>query len=196
MKAVKPSLLLGTVVLSTLISACSEETVQQNTSQVQLQSTAAEATPSASQEQLVTPGKDQHVSKGMLHLTEEENSLYEAFLTSHYDDLVLKQAAPLTIAKLYLHAEQANDWETQYELYIDDPEYVRWSREEHLQAQKTDQSANPLLPFYAEVDQPEFIHTSKATGYLKIPAENGEFIGFQMRQNSQGVWKVSFMPIQ
>jgi hypothetical protein len=134
-----------------------------------------------------------NVSK--FELTEEENTVYQKFKMSH-DPEALRNLSPLSIAKLYVQAGLDGDAETEYAFYTTDPDYIRWSKEEHLQFAKNDNTSNEqLLEALGGIQDGEWKATSDFEGYISFETKNGPQ-GFQMRKDADGIWKVHFMPIQ
>lgn len=130
----------------------------------------------------------------LLQLTNEEEKLYQSF-KQNYDNQVLKDATPITVMKLYLHAIQQKDHETEYELYIDDPEYVSWSKEQHLQEAANKEA--PLLEPYNKEMEVEFVQSDESSGSVLYPQADESGKGsFGLIKNQQGIWKVNFMPEQ
>ncbi|TCS95046.1 hypothetical protein EDD58_103471 [Hazenella coriacea] len=130
----------------------------------------------------------------LLQLTNDEEKLYQSFKQG-YNNQVLKDATPITVMKLYLHAVQQKDYGTEYELYIDDPEHISWSKEQHLQdASSKDE---PLLDPYNKEMEVEFVQMDETSGNVSYPREDESGKGsFGLIKNQQGIWKVRFMPEQ
>lgn len=149
------------------------------------------------QDHTVAGNEPQVVSKETVHLlklTAEEEKLYESF-KQDYDNQVLKDASPITVMKLYLHAVQQKDHETEYELYIDDPEYVSWSKEQHLK--EAANKEEPLLDPYDKELEVEFIQSDESSGFVSYPRDDESGKGsFGLIKSQQGIWKVNFMPEQ
>lgn len=128
-------------------------------------------------------------------LTEEEHKVYRTFKINQ-DPNALKNLSPLSIAKLYVQAGLENDPETQYALYTTRPEFIRWSKEEHLQYAKNDTASEKvILESLGGIQDGIFQKTSNFEGYISFENKHGSQ-GFQMLMDPDGIWKVSFMPIQ
>lgn len=68
----------------------------------------------------------------LLKLTKEELEIYDRF-KKNYNELVLKDVEPLSICKFYLYSWcEVKDYETEYELLIQEEEFVMWTKEEHI----------------------------------------------------------------
>lgn len=131
----------------------------------------------------------------MLSLTETEQQLYDQFKNG-FDNQVLKEADPITITKLYLHALKSKDYETEYELYIEDQEYVMWSKEEHLQQKKDEVDREKILAHFKDLNEGKFHEVDAQSGFVEFPLEGEKTGSFHLRKNQEGIWKVKFMPIQ
>lgn len=130
-----------------------------------------------------------------LELNDKEREAYESF-KQDYDPEVLKLMDPISIAKMYIQASIERDWETEYELYTKREDRVRWSKQEHkeiVEAEKT--SPEKVKEAFSGLGAGTFNQTSNFEGYISFVNKNGEQ-GFQMVKDENGVWKVSFMPIQ
>ncbi|GMN98317.1 hypothetical protein [Parageobacillus thermoglucosidasius] len=84
----------------------------------------------------------------------------------------------------------------QYALYTDRPDYVRWSKEEDEQIPGSDRGTKEhLLQTFSGIEKGEFMQTSDHEGDIQYMNESGE-MGFQMVKDEDGIWNVSFTPIQ
>ncbi|MBS4538254.1 hypothetical protein GOQ27_07250 [Clostridium sp. D2Q-11] len=136
----------------------------------------------------------------LLELSEEEMGIYDEF-KKNYDESELKGVEPLSICKMYLHAGYNKDYETQYELYIKDEEYVQWSKEEDMEFPEKDrmksyeefQSVENL-----KVDITEQKHANINWDHPEEVDSDGKpyRFGFNLVKNKDGIWKVHFMPLQ
>jgi hypothetical protein len=128
-------------------------------------------------------------------LTEEEKTAYNWLKLDHDLDN-LKNLSPLSIAKLYVQAGIDGDAETEYALYTTRPEYVMWSKEEHIKFSENDQTtASQKLAALGGIQDGEFVKTSDYEGYISFENANGSQ-GFRMIKDPDGIWKVAFMAIQ
>jgi hypothetical protein len=133
----------------------------------------------------------------LMQLSPDELKVYAAF-KKKFDDRVLKEADPIMVAKLYFHAIETHDYNTQYELFVDDVEQREWSKQEHMQMMKEEgpKMAEKMRKLFARMQEVKFIEVDQKTGYLEFP-EEGENLGqFQMVKNKAGIWKVKFRPMQ
>ncbi|MGA9225692.1 MAG: hypothetical protein WB217_05040 [Mesobacillus sp.] len=128
-------------------------------------------------------------------LTEEEKTAYNWFKLDH-DLNNLKNISPISIAKLYVQAGIDGDAETEYALYTTRPEYVMWSKEEHIKFSENDQTtASQMLAALGGIQDGKFVKTSDFEGYISFENANGSQ-GFRMIKDPDGIWKVAFMAIQ
>ncbi len=132
-----------------------------------------------------------------LNLSSEEMAAYSAFAQSK-NSSELASLNPMNIARLYLLAWMTGEDELQYEFYTDQEEYIAWSLEEHLALSPFDQaSIEETRELFHELSEGKFIQTSATEGYISFVREESDIpAGFQLRQNDDGVWQVSFMPMQ
>lgn len=128
-------------------------------------------------------------------LTEEEKTAYNWFKLDHDLDN-LKNLTPISIAKLYVQAGMDGDAETEYALYTTRPEYVMWSKEEHIKISENNRTtASQKLAALGGIQDGKFVETSDFEGYISFENANGSQ-GFRMIKDPGGIWKVGFMPIQ
>lgn len=132
-----------------------------------------------------------------LDLSQDEIEIYNHF-KEKYDDEVLRGSSPITLMKLYFYAENMKDFETQYELYIDDPNSVLWSKEEFIKVanvEKKDEdiSSDSILSYFENAQDPNVSYT---TGAACVEINEEEGIGFSLKMNKDGIWKVSYLPLQ
>ncbi|MEH7383414.1 hypothetical protein V7138_23345 [Bacillus sp. JJ1533] len=130
-----------------------------------------------------------------LELNEQERAAYEAFKVDHNPE-ELRNLGPISVAKIYIQANADGDQETSYALYTTREERVMWSKEEDKKywEQETRDPDNEKKPFYG-LGSGTFIQQNDNEGYISYRTKNGD-MGFQMVKDENGVWKVSFMPIQ
>jgi hypothetical protein len=102
----------------------------------------------------------------------------------------------VSIAKIYVQAALDKEYDVQYALYTDRPNYVRWSKEKDEQIPESDRGTKEqLLQTFSGIEKGEFIQTSDYEGYIKYMNGSGE-MGFQMVKDEEGIWNVSFTPLQ
>lgn len=133
----------------------------------------------------------------LLTLSEDESQIYQNF-KQQKDPQLLKDADPIMIAKFFVKALQEKDYETEYLLYIDDPDKVKWDRNTHLTKMIPEEEnlEKQLQKYFQHVTQVKFVEEDANSGYLEFPL-TGENLGrFQMVKNEAGIWKVKFQPLQ
>lgn len=142
----------------------------------------------------ITSGKD-NTSLKDLELTEEEEILYIEFKKERNPE-VLRNAHPISIAKMYIHARLDNDIETNYALYTTREDRVLWS----LDQQRKDWERDPpnivnIIKQLSGLGAGTWNEIDEDEGYIHFRNENGEQ-WFSMIRDTNGVWKVAFLPIQ
>lgn len=128
-------------------------------------------------------------------LNDAEKDTYERFKLA-YDDNLLKDLSPISIVKLYVQSKLDGNKEAEYALYTTRPDYVLWTKEEHLSYPALDSGAKEqILVDFSGIEEGKFIQTSEFEGYISFMNANGE-MGCRMVKDENGVWKVAFMPTQ
>ncbi|MEH7225184.1 hypothetical protein V7112_15350 [Bacillus sp. JJ1566] len=133
-----------------------------------------------------------------LELNEQERAAYEAFKVDH-DPEALRNLGPISVAKIYIQANADGDQETSYALYTTREEQVMWSMEKdkeywEQENQETRDPENYKKSYYG-LGSGTFQQMNENEGYISFRTKNGD-MGFQMVKDENGIWKVSFMPIQ
>lgn len=134
-------------------------------------------------------------------LTTLELKKFDQFKVDYNDD-VLVGLDPISIFKLFLFAKFTEDYETQYELFTDNPEYVIVNKEAFLsdpQDRITDgkEIFRDIYDLQMEVVESDVEHANigwkSKNGYVDENA--GAFgYGFALQKDGE-VWKVSYMPM-
>jgi hypothetical protein len=151
--------------------------------------------PSSSQQQTKEESSQDTADKRSFTLTEAEQKAYES-IKRDLDEKHLQGLSPVSIAKIYVQAVLDKEYDVQYALYTDRPDYVLWSKEEDEQIPESDRGTKEqLLQTFSGIEKGEFIQTSDHEGYIKYMNESGE-MGFQMVKDEDGIWNVSFTSIQ
>ncbi|MBX9973988.1 hypothetical protein [Cytobacillus firmus] len=132
-----------------------------------------------------------------LVLREPLNHVYKEFSLRGTDE-ILRGLSPAEVFQLYLFAEEIEDYYTQYALFNHDPgiEKPFPTLNHYLNAI----SESPSIP-----EEQTLLHRVKNTrleeviiedfsAYISISEEDG--FGFGLSKNSEGIWKVNWMPIQ
>jgi cell division protein FtsB len=142
-------------------------------------------------------------SKGDLtDLTLYEEAKYEEFKAS-YDEGRLVGLGPLSVCKLYLYAASAKDYETTYELYTKNENYVQWSKEEDRNFPESDRIKD--FEVYKDVYDLNIQYSGSDEEHAAITwkSRNGDSdeklgaytYGFSLVRDGD-IWKVNFLPIQ
>ncbi len=139
----------------------------------------------------------------LLDLSQEELDAYNRF-KSTYDGEKLRGLEPLSLMRLYIHAIMEKDYESQWELYIKDEDYIGWDKEYHMGIPDSDRitdfsvfenAVNIKVDYY---DDQENASISWEDKYLEEYDNSGYPFkyGFSLVKNKEGIWKVSFLPMQ
>ncbi len=103
---------------------------------------------------------------------------------------------PISIAKLYVRAGFDKKYDVQYALYIDREGFVQWSKEEDNKIPESDRGTDEQnIKRFKNIDKGTFVQTSDYQGYIEYDSDEGTN-SFQLIKNEDGVWQVSFLPIQ
>ncbi|NOV01199.1 RNA polymerase subunit sigma [Paenibacillus sp. LMG 31457] len=111
----------------------------------------------------------------------------------------LKGLEPISIAKLYVQARLDNKNDVVYALYTNKSGYVQWSKEEDKKIPSSDRGTKEqILKTFANIDKGKFVQSSDFEGYIEYQSieEAKSKSGFKMIKNDDGIWSVSFQPIQ
>jgi hypothetical protein len=131
----------------------------------------------------------------LIELSAKEEEVYRNFQV----DVNLKYLSglePISVAKLYVKAAFDKKYDIQYALYTDREGYVLWSKEEDKIIPESDRGSDEQnIKIFKNIDKGTFIQTSDYEGYIEYDSGEGTN-GFQMVKNEDGVWQVSFLPIQ
>lgn len=119
---------------------------------------------------------------------------YLQFAASH-NKQVLKGLSPSDVFQLYFYAEEHQDYQTQYALFMDDEEYVKMfaTYEDYLGAVEIhDQQI--LLQRVKKGSLFENI-VDETSAFVSIEEEENGF-SFGFSKNKEGIWCVNWLPIQ
>ncbi|MEH7237837.1 hypothetical protein [Bacillus sp. JJ1562] len=130
-----------------------------------------------------------------LELNEQERTAYDTFKIDHNPE-ALRNLEPISVAKIYIQANADSDQETSYALYTTREDRVMWSEEEDKKywEKETRDPENYKKLFYG-LGSGAFQQQNENEGYITYRNKNGDQF-FSMVKDENGVWKVSFMPIQ
>lgn len=161
------------------------------------------------EEQIVTPSEDEiqtrpvtlHVNNDQeLYLPTKLQPIYQEYSITK-DDGLLRDLSPFEVFQLYFYAEEQEDFETQYALFIHDEMYIKVfeTYEEYLDA-----IVNPAVPIKEEDKLLSKIKLavleerviSEDSAFVSIGVNDEEGLGFGLTKSSSGVWKINWLPIQ
>lgn len=136
-----------------------------------------------------------------LELTDEELEIYKSFKNS-YNEEVLRGVEPLSIMKLYIHANREKDNETEWELYTKEENHLSWDKEYHMNIPDEHRVSNFThfenpINIRITCDDNDGVITWEDK-YLEEYDGNGYPFryGFSLVKGKDGIWKVAFMPMQ
>ncbi|WP_241242734.1 RNA polymerase subunit sigma [Paenibacillus whitsoniae] len=131
-------------------------------------------------------------------LSEREQEVYNNF-QKDLNEQQLKGLEPISIAKLYVQARLDNKNDVVYALYTDKSGYVQWSKEEDKKIPSSDRGTKEqILETFGNIEKGKFVQTSDFEGYIEYQSskEANSKSGFNMIKDDDGIWNVSFKPIQ
>ncbi|HBH12942.1 MAG TPA: hypothetical protein DDX29_07490 [Clostridiales bacterium] len=139
-------------------------------------------------------------TESFMDLTDNELNAYNSFKES-YNDMALTGLSPLSIMKLYLHAEKIKDYDTQYELYTRDEDQVMWTKEEHLNIPESDRVKDfgifeKATRRTVTINEGEAIVSWYSTHDSDEYNEDAWQYGFRLTMDDNGIWRVGFLPMQ
>lgn len=153
--------------------------------------------------ELGTHWKNPDILEGsFLVLTNIEKETYTRF-TNDYNETELIGLSPISVMKLYLHAQKEKDYETEWELYTKDENEFAWSKEDHMKIPARDR-----LKDFSHFENPVNIELKYLNNYkdaiiswedkhLDEYDASGNPFRFSFRLvRDKGIWKVSFLPMQ
>ena len=144
--------------------------------------------------------------KGFLELNNLEKEVYESYIID-FDENKLRGLGPISIMKMYLHAGKEKNYEGEWELYIKEENYVVWDKEYHMSIPKDDRTKDFSQyenPVNIRVDYRDFELLEAVVSWEDKYADPDSYDGhgnpfrypFSLIRNSNGIWKVQFLPIQ
>lgn len=135
----------------------------------------------------------------LTELNPEEMELYEEF-SNTYDIEVLRGSSPIVITKMYIYASFIGDYETAYELYVTDENYVLFSKDEYIESS---QGENEKYDNYLEAYN-LYVKYYDSDGACLFWAKDQETLYeihtlyyqiFHLTKED-GIWRVDYLPIQ
>lgn len=129
-------------------------------------------------------------------LSAKELEVYNLF-QKDLNEQHLKELEPISIAKLYVQSQLDKKYDVTYALYTDREEFVQWTKEDDDKMPNTDRgSIEQVLKTFKGIESGEFVQTSDFRGYIEYQPNQESKSGFQMIKDDDGIWNVSFLPIQ
>lgn len=128
-------------------------------------------------------------------LSPELKNAYNEFSATK-DERILAELAPAEIFQLFYYAEEHHEANVQYALYIQDEDYINpFGTLEEYQKAKLD----PI----SESNTEKFLLKLKSASLQEIIFDDknaviqiGDETGFKIIKNNNGIWKVSWLPLQ
>jgi hypothetical protein len=129
-------------------------------------------------------------------LSAKEQEVYTNFLKD-LNEQHLKGLEPISIAKLYVQSQLDNKYDVAYALYTDREGFVQWTEEEDEKIPHSDRGTKEqVLNTFKGIEAGKFVQTSDFEGYIEYKPNLESKSGFQMIKDDDGIWNVSFQPIQ
>lgn len=129
-------------------------------------------------------------------LSAKEQEVYTNFLKD-LNEQHLKGLEPISIAKLYVQSNLDKKYDAAYALYTDRKGFVQWAEDEDEKIPNSDRGTKEqVLKTFKGIESGEFIQTSDFEGYIEYQPNLESKSGFQMIKDDDGIWNVSFQPIQ
>jgi hypothetical protein len=152
---------------------------------------SVEPTPSRSPTATTTSSHD-------FKLSAKEQEVYNNF-QKDLNEQQLKGLEPISIAKLYVQARLDNKNDVVYALYTDKNGHVQWTKEEDEKIPNSDRGTREqILKTFNNIEIGKFVQTSNFEGYIEYQSseDTKSKSGFKMIKDDDGIWNVSFKPIQ
>jgi hypothetical protein len=140
------------------------------------------------------------IEEPILPLDDQLLEVYADFKDSH-DQELLRNLEPYEVMKLYWYADTQEDYETEYEMYVQDDKYFVPSKEEFMEGVQSHSASNKDKQEFT--DELESVNNMKqyyfddTTAIVEFQGDLMEYpLSFRLLKNGDGIWTVSFMPIQ
>lgn len=131
-------------------------------------------------------------------LSAKEQEVYNNF-QKDLNEQQLNGLEPISIAKLYVQARLDNKNDVVYALYTDKEGHVQWTKEEDEKIPNSDRGTREqILKTFKNIEKGKFVQTSDFEGYIEYQSseDTSSKSGFKMIRDDDGIWNVSFKPIQ
>lgn len=139
-----------------------------------------------------------HNSSNEFKLSAKEQEVYNNFQKDLHEQQ-LNGLEPISIAKLYVQARLDNKYDVVYALYTDKKGYVQWTKEDDEKIPNSDRGTREqILKTFKNIEKGKFVQTSDFQGYIEYRSSEdaNSKSSFQMIKDDDGIWNVSFQPIQ
>ncbi|TYS67760.1 hypothetical protein FZC76_14455 [Sutcliffiella horikoshii] len=123
-------------------------------------------------------------------LTAEELDVYQQ-LKMGFNQQLLLDLSPISIAKLFVQATSDKEWELQYELYTDREDVRRIEKEEYFR-----EMVIPDKDVLFGIQDGTFHDHGDSYGHISYTNIYGQEWAFQMVKENDGSWAVAFIPLQ
>lgn len=137
-----------------------------------------------------------------MELSKKLQITYEAFVTTK-DDELLRGLLPHEVFKLYFYADEKEDYETQYALYLQDEEdtiILYETVEEYIselkEASEEELSSTRRLIYEQLAINKTFEEVIVNNKNATITISEELALGFSLSKNDNGIWKVNWLPMQ
>ncbi|HIW35150.1 MAG TPA: hypothetical protein IAA29_20455 [Candidatus Paenibacillus intestinavium] len=146
---------------------------------------------------MITPAFSEHWSFSSTELEE----LYDLFAEKK-DDELLRGLSPLDVFKFYVKASESGDLDTEYALFIKDPDHEVPSYNSYINdISRAQEGMERSKQMWVELKQIYGLTEELDGDSALIPISKGngnreEEKGFQLVRNKNGIWKVAWMPMQ
>lgn len=142
--------------------------------------------------------------ENLLDLNDSETEKLNEF-KANYDDQALLGVEPISICKMYLYSSYIGDYETEYELYTTEEDYVMSSKEEYDNIPEEHRKQGEDFKIFQDIynlnveyrnddyGERAIITWSSNNGYYD---DQGAWEYFFNLTKDDDIWKVSFVPMQ
>lgn len=131
-------------------------------------------------------------------LTEDEIRAYNNF-SKDLNEKHLENLNPISIAKLYVKADIEEQYNVTYALYTNRQDFILWTKEDDENIPTSHRgTVEQKQEIYKNIEKGKFVQTSDFEGYIEYQSNDISKTksGFKMVKNENGIWQVSFNPIQ
>ncbi|MFC0188638.1 hypothetical protein ACFFJY_10095 [Fictibacillus aquaticus] len=142
---------------------------------------------------------EDYASEQYKTFSDKEKEVYEAFRKS-LDENLLRDLDPISIAKFYAQANIAQEFDVVYALYTDRKNYIHMSKEEYEKLPSSHRfTPENAFNAFKNIEKGKFIsHEDNITAHIEYMADPDAEApsGFTMVKDEDGIWNISFLPLQ